>query len=164
VARSRSPPHRVPPTQTWQIFVKMATGKHDGQRKTISLDVNQANTLDHVKAKINEKMGIPPNHFVMMSVGGGSRLDAAVIKNMDTFYVFPDPEAIGIKVDTGKDTVTIHVKLTDTVWMLKEFIQKVTGMPSFQQRLVYGQTTIEEGQLTMNDCKLRNNHTIYAYK
>ena len=143
-----------------QLFVKTLTGK------TVSIEVEEGESIEDVKAKIAEKEGIPPEQQRLI-FGGQQLQDAKTLHDYDvgddaTLHLvlrLRGGMQLFVKTLTGK-TVSIEVEEGESIEDVKAKIAEKEGIPPEQQRLIFGGQQLQDAK-TLDDYDVGDDATLH---
>jgi len=143
-----------------QLFVKTLDGK------TLTVDAEEEDTIEDIKNRIMEKEGVPTDQQRL--IFGGKQLEGQKtladydVQEDSTFHMvlrLRGGMQLFVKTLDGK-TLTVDAEEEDTIEDIKNRIMEKEGVPTDQQRLIFGGKQLE-GQKTLADYDVQEDSTFH---
>lgn len=147
------------------LYVNTLTGN------TITIDISDKtqHSISDIKAKIEEKEGIPPYKqrliFARKQLEDAKTLDNYNIANEATLHLVlhgrdPNCRRIFVKMLTGKTIIVDDVSQDRTISEIKALLQDEEGIPTDQQRLIFAGKQLEDNK-TLHNYNISSESCLY---
>ncbi|XP_030018494.1 polyubiquitin-C-like [Sphaeramia orbicularis] len=129
------------------VIVKTLTGRR------IDFDLDICDTVENLKAKIQDKEGFPVEHmcitFKDKILEDGHKLSECGIHFFSLLYLWIRPQETGLTFTVKTEMETeheVHMDSLDLVKTLKLILQEITQCPTNQQKLMFNGRRLEENR------------------